>query len=52
LLAAEGASAGIAAVPVVAPFARFLPEFDLAPARAVARLLGAALPPDPPLKRH
>lgn len=43
---------GVAAIPVVAPFARFLPAFDLAPARAVARLLGAPLPLDPPLKRH
>ncbi|RWM24755.1 tRNA lysidine(34) synthetase TilS [Mesorhizobium sp.] len=33
--------------PVVAPFARFLPSFDLKPAAAVAALIGA--PPLPPL---
>ncbi|MDX8537722.1 tRNA lysidine(34) synthetase TilS [Mesorhizobium sp. M4B.F.Ca.ET.215.01.1.1] len=36
--------------PVVAPFARFLPSFDLAPAAAVARLIGA--PPLPALPFH
>lgn len=51
LLGPGGLSGDIAAMPVVAPFARFLPDFDLAPACAVARLLGAALPHDPPLKR-
>jgi len=47
----EGAAlAEIGVVPAVAPFARFLPSFDLAPAEAVARLIGA--PPLPALPFH
>ncbi len=40
------------AVPVAAPFARLLPSFDLAPARALARLIGGELPPPSPYAGH
>ncbi|TPJ50286.1 MULTISPECIES: tRNA lysidine(34) synthetase TilS [unclassified Mesorhizobium] len=45
------ASPGFTAQAVVAPFVRFLPSFDLAPARVVAELIGAPLPPALPFKR-
>ena len=46
------ASAVVDARPVVAPFARFLPSFDLAPARAVAGLIGAPPVPALPFSGH
>ncbi|RWP45021.1 tRNA lysidine(34) synthetase TilS [Mesorhizobium sp.] len=42
----------MAACPVVAPFARFLPSFDLAPAGTVAALIGAPLLPATPFSGH
>ena len=47
-LAAEGAGA----VRVVSPFARFLPDFDLALADALARMGNARRPPPSPWKDH
>ncbi|MET2831870.1 tRNA lysidine(34) synthetase TilS [Mesorhizobium shangrilense] len=44
--------AAIAVRPAVAPFARFLPSFDLAPARAVAELTGAPSIPPLPFSGH
>lgn len=40
------------AVPVVAPYARFLPGFDLKLAGVLARLAGAPPPPATPWKHH
>ncbi len=40
------------AVPTIGPWTRYLPSFDIAPARAAARLVGAAEIPDPPFRRH
>ncbi|MFC3325998.1 tRNA lysidine(34) synthetase TilS [Mesorhizobium cantuariense] len=42
----------VEARPVVAPFARFLPSFDLAPARAVAGLIGTTPVPPLPFSGH
>lgn len=38
--------------PTLGPWARYLPSFDLAPAAALARLVGAGEIPPPPLPEH
>ncbi|CDX45651.1 tRNA(Ile)-lysidine synthase [Mesorhizobium sp. SOD10] len=48
----DASSPAISMVPVVAPFARFLPSFDLAPAIAMAALVGAPPPPASPFLGH
>ncbi|KRA00283.1 tRNA(Ile)-lysidine synthetase [Mesorhizobium sp. Root157] len=48
-LAENTAVAGLTVRPVVAPWARFLPSFDLMPARAVSDLIGAGWVPQSPM---
>lgn len=49
-LSESGTLPGVAATPVVAPFARFLSGFDLEVARVVSPLIGAAPLPASPLR--
>lgn len=51
LAACPAVPPGVEAVPVVAPYARFLPGFDLALAAALGRVFGAAALPAAPWKR-
>jgi tRNA(Ile)-lysidine synthase len=44
--------AGWSATPVLAPWARYLPSFDVAAAQAAGRLVGAAEIRKPPLREH
>lgn len=48
----EAAARGVTAAPVAAPFARFLPGFDLALAAALRRMVGAPPLPASPWKHH
>jgi tRNA(Ile)-lysidine synthase len=43
---------GVAPVPVAAPYARFLPSFDIDLAAGVGRLIGAPPIPAPPFQEH
>jgi tRNA(Ile)-lysidine synthase len=48
----EARERGVEARPVVAPYARFLPDFDLALAGSLASLRGAKVVPRSPWKNH
>jgi tRNA(Ile)-lysidine synthase len=52
LLRSAPVSGTLTAMPVSAPFARILPSFDLAPARALAGLIGGESPPPSPYAGH
>jgi tRNA(Ile)-lysidine synthase len=44
--------AALEAIPILAPWARYLPSFDLTPARAVAELVGGPPIPSRPFQEH
>ena len=48
----RGKEAGAAPTPTLGPWTRYLPSFDLEPARATAELLGAAQIPPSPWANH
>lgn len=52
LLVTGQALCAVEARPIAPPWARFLPSFDLEPARAVLTLVGGDLPPLPPYQGH
>ena len=47
-----GESSPHTVIPVLAPWARLLPSFDIKPARALADLVGAPPVPEPPFRGH
>lgn len=48
----EARHAGVSAAPVAAPYARFMPDFDMATAGLLRRLLGRPPLPTPPWRNH
>lgn len=51
-LLSAGGGLTIRATRIIAPFAHYLSSFDLAPARALAALVGGELPPPSPYRSH
>lgn len=52
LAGAEQVTAGVTAVRIASPYARFLPDFDLPLAMTLRQLIGAPALPSAPLKDH
>ncbi|MDH6231142.1 tRNA(Ile)-lysidine synthase [Mesorhizobium soli] len=52
VLTAKTEPHGVSATPIAAPWALFLPGFDLSPATTIAELILAETPPAPPLRSH